>query len=56
MENGICYNSRVKVLVKLEHELTPGTVGNFVGLAEGDLENKVKPQGTKFYNGLSFTE
>jgi peptidyl-prolyl cis-trans isomerase A (cyclophilin A) len=42
------------VLVKLEHELTPGTVGNFVGLAEGDLENKVKPQGTKFYNGLKF--
>jgi hypothetical protein len=36
----ICYNSRVKVLVKLEHELTPGTVGNFVGLAEGDLEIK----------------
>jgi peptidyl-prolyl cis-trans isomerase A (cyclophilin A) len=23
-------------------------------LAEGDLENKVKPQGTKFYNGLKF--
>jgi peptidyl-prolyl cis-trans isomerase A (cyclophilin A) len=43
-------NSTLKgsVLVKLEHELTPGTVGNFVGLAEGDLENKVKPQGTKF--------
>jgi peptidyl-prolyl cis-trans isomerase A (cyclophilin A) len=34
--------------------LTPGTVGNFVGLAEGNLENKVKPQGTKFYNGLKF--
>ena len=57
MENGIYAKfDTVKgsVLVKLEHELTPGTVGNFVGLAEGDLENKVKPQGTKFYNGLKF--
>jgi peptidyl-prolyl cis-trans isomerase A (cyclophilin A) len=52
MENGIYakFNIKGSVLVKLEHELTPGTVGNFVGLAEGDLENKVKPQGTKFYN------
>jgi peptidyl-prolyl cis-trans isomerase A (cyclophilin A) len=41
---------------KLTHDLTPGTVGNFVGLAEGNLENKVKPQGTKFYNGPNFTE
>jgi peptidyl-prolyl cis-trans isomerase A (cyclophilin A) len=57
MENGIYakFNTvKGSVLVKLEHELTPGTVGNFVGLAEGDLENKVKPQGTKFYNGLKF--
>ncbi|NGY38206.1 peptidylprolyl isomerase [Flavobacterium sp. XN-5] len=57
MENGIYakFNSaKGSVLVKLEHELTPGTVGNFVGLAEGNLENKVKPQGTKFYNGLNF--
>jgi peptidyl-prolyl cis-trans isomerase A (cyclophilin A) len=23
--------------------LTPGTVGNFVALAEGNMENKVKP-------------
>jgi peptidyl-prolyl cis-trans isomerase A (cyclophilin A) len=56
MENGIYakFNTvKGSVLVKLEHELT-GTVGNFVGLAEGDLENKVKPQGTKFYNGLKF--
>jgi peptidyl-prolyl cis-trans isomerase A (cyclophilin A) len=57
MENGIYakFNTaKGSVLVKLEHELTPGTVGNFVGLAEGNLENKVKPQGTKFYNGLKF--
>ncbi|MGH2664294.1 peptidylprolyl isomerase [Flavobacterium sp.] len=42
------------ILVKLTHDLTPGTVGNFVGLAEGNLENKVKPQGNKYYDGLKF--
>lgn len=57
MENGIYakFNTaKGAILVKLTHDLTPGTVGNFVGLAEGNLENKVKPQGTKFYNGLKF--
>jgi peptidyl-prolyl cis-trans isomerase A (cyclophilin A) len=57
MENGIYakFNTaKGSVLVKLEHELTPGTVGNFVALAEGNMENKVKPQGTKFYDGLKF--
>ena len=42
------------ILVKLTHDKTPGTVGNFVALAEGQLENKVKPQGTPYYNGLKF--
>jgi len=42
------------ILVKLEHEKTPGTVGNFVALAEGNLENEPKPQGTPYYDGLSF--
>ncbi len=42
------------ILVKLEHEKTPGTVGNFVALAEGNLENSVKPQGTPYYDGLKF--
>ena len=57
MENGIYakFNtSKGSVLVKLTHDLTPGTVGNFVALAEGNLENKVKPQGTKYYDGLTF--
>lgn len=57
MENGIYakFNTaKGAVLVKLEHELTPGTVGNFVALAEGNMENKVKPQGTKYYDGLNF--
>ncbi len=43
-----------EVLVKLTHKKTPGTVGNFVALAEGNLENSVKPQGTPYYNGLKF--
>jgi len=42
------------ILVALEYKKTPGTVGNFVALAEGNLENKVKPQGTPYYNGLKF--
>jgi peptidyl-prolyl cis-trans isomerase A (cyclophilin A) len=57
MENGIYakFNtSKGSILVKLTHDLTPGTVGNFVALAEGNMENKVKPQGTKFYDGLNF--
>jgi peptidyl-prolyl cis-trans isomerase A (cyclophilin A) len=57
MENGIYakFNTtKGAILVKLEHELTPGTVGNFVALAEGNMENKVKPQGTKYYDGLKF--
>ncbi|HJS01125.1 MAG TPA: peptidylprolyl isomerase [Flavobacterium sp.] len=57
MENGIYakFNtSKGSILVKLTHDLTPGTVGNFVALAEGNLENSVKPQGTKYYDGLTF--
>jgi peptidyl-prolyl cis-trans isomerase A (cyclophilin A) len=57
MENGIYakFNTtKGVILVKLTHDLTPGTVGNFVALAEGNLENKVKPQGTKYYDGLKF--
>ncbi|MFI1772194.1 peptidylprolyl isomerase [Thalassobellus citreus] len=43
-----------EILVALEYQKTPGTVGHFVALAEGNLENKVKPQGTPYYNGLKF--
>ncbi|WBX74431.1 peptidylprolyl isomerase [Tenacibaculum pacificus] len=42
------------ILVNLEYEKTPGTVGNFVALAEGNLDNNAKPQGTPYYNGLKF--
>lgn len=57
MENGIYakFNtSKGVITLVLEHEKTPITVANFVGLAEGKLENEVKPPGEPYYNGLSF--
>lgn len=42
------------ILIGLTHDKTPGTVGNFVALAEGNLENDAKPQGTPYYDGLKF--
>lgn len=46
--------SKGEILIALEYEKTPGTVGNFVALAEGNMENSVKPQGQKYYDGLKF--
>ena len=43
-----------EILVNLTYKETPGTVGNFVALAEGSLENDAIPQGTPYYNGLKF--
>ena len=43
-----------EILVQLEHEKTPGTVGNFVALVEGNMENGAKAQGTPYYDGLTF--
>ena len=41
-------------MVKLTHNQTPGTVGNFVALAEGNMENTAKSQGQPYYDGLKF--
>lgn len=57
MEEGIYakFNTnKGEILVKLTHDQTPGTVGNFVALAEGKKENKVKAQGEPYYDGLKF--
>lgn len=57
MNNGLYakFNTtKGEILVNLEFEKTPGTVGNFVALAEGNMENDVKPQGTPYYDGLKF--
>ncbi|NJB81662.1 peptidylprolyl isomerase [Wenyingzhuangia aestuarii] len=57
MNNGLYakFNtSKGEILVNLEFEKTPGTVGNFVALAEGNMENEAKPQGKPYYDGLKF--
>ncbi len=48
------HTSKGEILVELEYKKTPGTVGNFVGLAEGNIENKAIPQGKPYYDGLKF--
>ena len=57
MENGLYakFNtSKGVILVNLTFEKTPGTVGNFVSLAEGKQENTAKPPGEPYYDGLVF--
>ena len=57
MENGIYAKigtPKGAITIKLEHEKTPMTVANFVGLAEGTLENNVTEVGTPYYDGLTF--
>ncbi len=57
MQNGLYakfHTTKGEILVNLEFQKTPGTVGNFIALAEGNVENDVKPQGTPYYDGLKF--
>ena len=57
MENGIYAKfstNKGEILISLEFEKTPGTVGNFIALAEGNLQNTAKSQGTPYYDGLKF--
>lgn len=57
MENGIYAKfstPKGEILVKLTYDKTPGTVGNFVALAEGNLENTARTQGKPYYDGLKF--
>ena len=46
--------SKGNLTIELFEEEAPLTVANFVGLAEGTKENKAKPLGTPFYDGIVF--
>ena len=42
------------IKIKLTHDKTPGTVGNFVGLVEGAIKNDINDAGIPYYDGLKF--
>ena len=46
--------SKGLILLKLNYKETPGTVGNFVSLAEGTQKNSYKNSGKPYYDGLKF--
>lgn len=48
------YTSKGNILIKLHYDKCPMTVGNFVGLAEGNMPNAEKPLGTPYFDGLKF--
>ena len=57
MKNGLYakfVTTKGEIIANLKYEITPGTVGNFVGLAEGEIKNSFKEDGVPFYNGIKF--
>ena len=57
MEDGLYAKidtNKGRILLKLAYDKAPGTVGNFVGLAEGNIDNTAKPPGEPYYDGLTF--
>lgn len=57
LEDGVYANmstNKGDILLKLEHEKTPLTVANFVGLSEGNFKNDTIEISKPFYDGLVF--
>ena len=57
MKEGIYANietTKGLIVASLEYEKTPGTVGNFISLAEGKMKNSHKEIGAPYYDGIIF--
>ena len=48
------HTSKGTIVIELTYKRTPGTVGNFVSLAEGNQKNDHKKEGVPYYDGLTF--
>jgi hypothetical protein len=46
--------SKGELIIKFFDKDAPVTVANFVGLAEGTIENKAKAKGVPYYDGIVF--
>jgi len=56
-ENGIyaeINTNKGQIVISLEFERASMTVANFIGLAQGTIKNRAKPEGTPFFDGLKF--
>ena len=57
LENGLyalVETSKGKITLNLEFEKTPATVGNFIALCEGEMENSSKDLGVPYYTNMKF--
>lgn len=57
LEDGLYANLKTSngdMLVKFNEKESPVTVANFIGLAEGKIENTAKKKGEPFYDGIIF--
>lgn len=45
---------RGEFFIHLEYEKAPLTVANFIGLAEGTIDNKIKEPGEPYFDGMTF--